>query len=214
MALVLHMLMLLFCARSSVSQDLLRPTVDIMAELAKLKNMEEKIQNLENTLNKVLSENEALKRSQYMLEMLQNGKEAQKVAFSAGLLASGSGHTGPADSDKTLVYKKVFTNIGNAYDPDTGIFTASVHGVYYFRFYAHSQAGIKMAVSLYKNGLLQCSVFSVNPSFNGNASNDVVLTLEPGDVVYTKLWKNSRVFDDEASYTSFSGFLIFPLQLK
>ncbi|XP_056598599.1 complement component 1, q subcomponent-like 4 like [Triplophysa dalaica] len=146
--------------------------------------------------------------------MLQNGKEDQKIAFSAGLLASGSGHTGPADSDKTLAYKKVFSNIGNAYDPETGIFTAPLRGVYYFRFYAHSQAGIKMAVSLYKNNQLQCSVFSWQSTINGNASNGVVLTLEPGDVVYTKLWGNSRVFDDEASYTSFSGFLIFPLQMK
>lgn len=71
-----------------------------------------------------------------------------------------------------------------------------------------------MAVSLYKNNQLQCSVFSWQSTINGNASNDVILTLEPGDVVYTKLWSNSRVFDDEASYTSFSGFLIFPLQMK
>ncbi|XP_057189733.1 complement C1q-like protein 3 [Triplophysa rosa] len=199
----------------SVSQDLLTPTVNIIAELEKLKNMEAKIQNLEETLNKVLSENEALKGlvqdSQNKLESFQKEKEAQKIAFSAGLLASGSGHTGPVDYRKTLEYKKVFSNIGNAYDPDTGVFTAPVKGVYYFRFYAHSHAGIKMAVSLLKNGQIQGSVFSWMPVTNGNASNGVVLTLEPGDRVYTQLWENTWVYDDEASYTSFSGFMIFPL---
>lgn len=93
----------------------------------------------------------------------------------------------------------------------TGIFTAPVKGVYYFRFYAHSHAGIKMAVSLYKNDASQCSVFSWKPVTNGNASNGIVLALEPGDQVYTKLWDKTWVFDDPNSYTSFSGFLIFPL---
>lgn len=96
----------------------------------------------------------------------------------------------------------------------TGIFTAPVKGVYYFRFYAHSHAGTKMAVSLLKNGQMQSSVFSWKPVTNGNASNGVILTLEPGDQVYTQLWDKSWVYDDEANYTSFSGFLIFPLWMS
>ncbi|KAI7809427.1 complement component 1 [Triplophysa rosa] len=182
-----------YLAENSTESLTSDPASNDLLKIIKL-NMEAKIQNLEETLNKVLSEN-----------------EAQKIAFSAGLLASGSGHTGPVDYRKTLEYKKVFSNIGNAYDPDTGVFTAPVKGVYYFRFYAHSHAGIKMAVSLLKNGQIQGSVFSWMPVTNGNASNGVVLTLEPGDRVYTQLWENTWVYDDEASYTSFSGFMIFPL---
>ncbi|KAI5612584.1 complement component 1, q subcomponent-like 4 like precursor [Silurus asotus] len=136
----------------------------------------------------------------------------RKVAFSASLLASGSGHEGPYETvPSPLIYKKVVTNYGNGYDSNTGIFTAPVGGVYYFRFYAHCHADNRMAVSLYKNENIQCSVFSWKPITNGNASNGIVLTLEKGDQMFTKLWQNSWVYDDPAGYTSFSGFLLFPL---
>uniref|UniRef100_A0A673J395 Cerebellin 5 n=1 Tax=Sinocyclocheilus rhinocerous TaxID=307959 RepID=A0A673J395_9TELE len=161
--------------------------MNINAESEKLKNMEERIQKLEETLTKVMCENA--------------GKvEAKKVAFSAGLLPFGIGHTG-----------RVFSNFGSAYDSNTGVFTAPMNGVYYFRFYAHCHSGTKMAVSLLKNGQTQCSVFSWKPVTSGNASNGIVLTLESGDQTSTELWPNTWVYDDKNSYTSFSGFLIFPL---
>ncbi len=166
---------------------------------------------------------------------------AKKVAFSAGLLESGTGNTGPTNAPKTLVYKKVFSNIGSAYDSNTGkfckenimtnaescshmifsvailylcivgVFTAPIKGAYYFRFYGHCHGGTTMAVSLLKNGATQCSLFAWKPVSNGNASNGVVLTLEIGDQISTQLWANTWVYDDSASYTSFGGFLIFPL---
>ncbi|XP_056334933.1 complement component 1, q subcomponent-like 4 like [Danio aesculapii] len=201
-------IVLLFCVGSSIAEDLFSPNVNIITELEKLKNMEERIQKLEN-------ENEALKtllqESQIKIEHFQKDNEVNKIAFSAGLMASGQGQTGPINSEEILVYKKVFSNIGNAYDSNTGIFTAPVKGVYYFRFYGHCHGGTTMAISLQKNGVTQCSVFAWKPTSNGNGSNGVVLTLEPGDKMYTKLWRNTWTYDDPASYTSFSGFLIFPL---
>lgn len=208
-------MVLLLCAGSSLADDIFSPTFNIVAELEKLKNMDERIQKLEETLAKVLSENEALKTKvndlQNKLESFQKENGDKKVAFSAGLLESGTGYTGPINILKILVYKKVFSNIGGAYDPNTGVFTAPMKGVYYFRFYGHCHGGTTMAVSLLKNGETQCSVHSWKPTSNGNASNGVVLTLETGDQISTRLWANTWVYDDPASYTSFSGFLIFPL---
>ncbi|XP_048018943.1 complement component 1, q subcomponent-like 4 like [Megalobrama amblycephala] len=209
------LLVLLLCAGSSIAQDLLSPSVNIIAEFKKLNHMDRRIQKLEETLTKVLSENEALKTlvqdSQKKLESLQKENEGKKVAFSAGLLASGTGQIGPFSYYKNLEYKKVFSNVGNAYDSNTGIFTAPVKGVYYFRFYGHCHGGTTMAITLLKNGQNQCSVHDWKPDSNGNASNGVVLTLEIGDKINTVLWKDTWVYDDPASYTSFSGFMIFPL---
>ncbi|XP_026131072.1 complement C1q-like protein 4 isoform X2 [Carassius auratus] len=212
---VVLQMVLLLCAGSSLAKDFCSPNVNIYAELEKLNDMDKRIQKLEEKLAKVLSENEALKPllqdSQNKLKSLQKENEAKKVAFSAGLLESGTGHTGPFNSVITLVYKKVFSNIGGAYDSNTGVFTAPVKGAYYFKFYGHGHGGTTMAVSLLKNGKTQCSVFAWKPTSNGNGSNGVVLTLEIGDQISTQLWANTWVYDDPASYTSFGGFLIFPL---
>ncbi|XP_050994462.1 cerebellin-1 isoform X3 [Labeo rohita] len=232
---VLQMVLLL-CVGISFAKDSCSTNVNIYAELEKLKNMDERIEKLEGTLDKVLSENVALKTtvqdsqnklkslqmenealkttvqdSQNKLKSLQMENEAKKVAFSAGLLESGSGNTGPINTQKTLVYKKVFSNIGGAYDSNTGIFTAPRKGAYYFRFYGHCHGGTTMAVTLLKNGKTQCSLHSWKPASNSNASNGVVLTLETGDQISTQLWANTWVYDDPASYTSFGGFLLFPM---
>ncbi|XP_050959511.1 complement C1q-like protein 2 isoform X2 [Labeo rohita] len=190
---VLQMVLLL-CAGSSLAEEFFSPTVNIIAELEKLKSMNERIQKLEETLAKVLNEN-----------------EAKKVAFSAGLLESGEGHTGPINTEITLIYKKVFSNIGGGYDPNTGIFTAPRKGVYYFRFYAHCHGGTTMTVTLFKNGQTQCSVHAWKHTSNGNGSNGVVLTLETGDQIYTQLMPDTQVFDNPFGYTSFGGFLLFPM---
>lgn len=172
--------------RGAPAQNLITPE--------KVKDIEERLRVTEETLKELKQEN-----------------EAKKVAFSAGLLASELQHTGPFDDRRTLVYQKVFTNTGNAFNSNNGIFTAPIKGVYFFRFYAQSHTGNQMAVSLYKNDQLQCSVFSLKAESNANGSNGVVLTLESGDEVYTQLWENSWVYDDKGSYTSFSGFLLFPM---
>uniref|UniRef100_A0A8C3ADD1 C1q domain-containing protein n=1 Tax=Cyclopterus lumpus TaxID=8103 RepID=A0A8C3ADD1_CYCLU len=134
-----------------------------------------------------------------------------KVAFSASLLASGEGNTvGP-----TLVYKNIFTNIGNHYNPTTGYFTAPVRGAYYFRFTGHvAHLSSYMAMSLEKNG--HCVVMAADrhgtpEDREDGATNGVALQLEVGDVVSVQLKPGAAVWDDQYHRTTFSGFLLFPL---
>uniref|UniRef100_A0A672FXN3 C1q domain-containing protein n=1 Tax=Salarias fasciatus TaxID=181472 RepID=A0A672FXN3_SALFA len=150
----------------------------------------------------------------YEIRDLQRENEGKtKVAFSASLLASGSGHTGPFDTHTTLVFKYVLTNIGNAYNPDTGFFIAPVRGVYHFEIksgaYGHPSHG--SATVLVKNDQNVFAAWEHQTSGTMSSSNGVILSLEVGDVVFVRLWHHTRVYDNEHNHSTFSGHLIFTM---
>ncbi|KAL2102305.1 hypothetical protein ACEWY4_001473 [Coilia grayii] len=134
-----------------------------------------------------------------------------EVAFSASLYSSGSKVLGPFGSDKTVVFRKVLSNIGNAYNSATGIFTAPVGGVYYFTFTAFT-AGTPKRVYLRKNGQNVVSVTDVADN-EDSASNGAVLVLKKWDQVYLVLNGYSRsrhtLYDDAYHFTTFTGFLLY-----
>ncbi|XP_051243415.1 complement C1q-like protein 2 [Dicentrarchus labrax] len=173
----------------------------------KVANMAEKITLLEAKLQN--TEKEVLELRSLSLT---GGKP--QVAFSAALRDSGSGNTGPFTTATPLQYKKVFSNTGNNYNPSTGIFTAMVKGMYFFRFsmFNNLNAVPSSVVSLMKNGVRLTSVWDTSGT-DGNdmGSNAVVIPLEVGDNVYAELQANRIVYDDTMNYNTFSGFLLFTM---
>ncbi|XP_076142380.1 uncharacterized protein LOC143124611 isoform X3 [Alosa pseudoharengus] len=145
------------------------------------------------------------------VEKLRREREERRVSFSASL--SGSGHItiGPFNTATNLVYKHVFTNIGNAYNPITGAFTAPVRGVYYFDVFVFGDGGRLTAVSLYKNGEHVLIAYSAGDIHHLNASNGVSLLLEVGDVISLELLPNAWVRDTNNHHTTFSGHLLFTM---
>ncbi|XP_030277886.1 uncharacterized protein LOC115584539 isoform X4 [Sparus aurata] len=147
------------------------------------------------------------------VEALKRDGEVKQVAFSASLLASGGGDIGPFNTHTLLVFRHVVTNIGNAYNPNTGFFIAPVRGAYHFEFYvgAHGHASHASGAVLVKNGEHIFIAYEHQPSHYGSTANGVTLPLEVGDVVYMRQWHNSRIFDNENHHTTFSGHLIFTM---
>uniref|UniRef100_A0A3B3YC17 C1q domain-containing protein n=1 Tax=Poecilia mexicana TaxID=48701 RepID=A0A3B3YC17_9TELE len=135
----------------------------------------------------------------------------KQVAFSASLLASGSGHTGPFNTQTPLVFRHVVANIGNAYNPNTGFFIAPVRGAYHFEFhlYGGGHASHPTAAVLVRNGNPIVIAYEHQASYNVNPSNGATLLLETGDVVFLRQWQNSWIYDDGNHYTTFSGHLLF-----
>ncbi|XP_032364843.1 complement C1q tumor necrosis factor-related protein 3, partial [Etheostoma spectabile] len=75
----------------------------------------------------------------------------RQVAFSASLAVQSDLRIGPVTSDTPLIYRYVRTNIGNAYNSNTGMFTAPVRGAYHFEFHMNSSNGRSTAATLVKN---------------------------------------------------------------
>ncbi|XP_032365690.1 complement C1q-like protein 4 [Etheostoma spectabile] len=135
----------------------------------------------------------------------------RQVAFSASLLAkgkTGNQYIGPFSADTTLIYKNVETNIGNAYNPNTGVFTAPVRGAYHFVWWVtYDDGGRPASAVLVKNSE---NVFMAWEK-QGSASNGVTLLLEVGDVVFLHLWPDTVARDNNNHHTTFSGHLLFPM---
>ncbi|XP_041922094.1 complement C1q-like protein 2 [Alosa sapidissima] len=147
------------------------------------------------------------------VEELRREREERRVAFSASLVASESETFGPFKDATPLVFKNPFINIGSAYNPNTGVFTAPVRGVYHFVFFifGNGHASTATGVSLYKNAQHAVTAYSKQASMYVKPSNGASLLLEVGDVVYLKLWPNSWVRDNGNFHTTFSGHLLFPM---
>ncbi|XP_062300600.1 caprin-2-like isoform X3 [Scomber scombrus] len=168
----------------------------------KQKETETRLQHSETRLNN--SENRLRKSENQIMDLIN--KERTKVMFSAA--AGGSGNIGPFNTDTTLIYRAVITNIGGAYSQYTGIFTAPVAGVYYFTFYHHAGGEHRAILNLYKNNQFIVRVAD-HPSNDhaDNGGNAAFLQLQQGDQVYVLLAYNSHVWGT-GNVTTFSGFLV------
>ncbi|XP_049424553.1 cerebellin-1-like isoform X14 [Epinephelus fuscoguttatus] len=169
----------------------------------KIAVMETRLKNSESRLN---SSETRLRNSESQLLELRN-KERTKVIFSAAT-GGGNNHIGPFNTDKTLIFRTVITNIGNAYSPHTGIFVAPVAGVYYFTIFFHAGGHERAGLLLYKNNqlMIMTSDHRTEGDTADNGGNAAFLQLQPGDHVYVVLPVNSHVWG--TSHTTFSGFLV------
>ncbi|KAJ0001173.1 hypothetical protein NQD34_006193 [Periophthalmus magnuspinnatus] len=170
----------------------------------------EKVANLMDKLTQVETKLDQTETELTQLKSITLG--TPKVAFSASLYETGSGNTGPFNTATPLKYKNVFSNFGSNYNPATGIFTATIKGVYFFRFSMYSNHSPNSVVSLKKNGERVVSVWDTATSDSTDmGSNAAVFPLEAGDTVYVELAANRLVYDDTMNYNTFTGFLLFTL---
>ncbi|XP_078020574.1 collagen alpha-1(X) chain-like isoform X2 [Epinephelus lanceolatus] len=177
----------------------------------RLKNSETRLKDSESRLNSSgtrLKDSESrLRNSENQLLEVRN-KERTKVIFSAAT-GEGGQDIGPFNTDKTLIYRRVITNIGYAYSPHTGIFVAPVAGVYYFTIFYHAGGHEQAKLRLYKNSQLMIMTHDHQTEADraDNGGNAAFLQLQPGDQVYVVLAANSHVWGTNY-HTTFSGFLV------
>lgn len=147
------------------------------------------------------------------LEREREDRAKAQVAFSASLFSSEDWtHHGPFDTETTLKFQKVTTNIGNAYNSGTGVFTAPVKGLYYIRFTGCVGSSESLNAALMKNGENMFAIFDTRGT-HGSGSNGMPLVLEEGDQVSVTLWPRQSIFD-QSRLSTFSGFLVYPMKVE
>uniref|UniRef100_A0A096MCW6 Cerebellin-1-like n=1 Tax=Poecilia formosa TaxID=48698 RepID=A0A096MCW6_POEFO len=200
-------LLLGVCKYTQICNSLIRP--------ASHETIESQLQQVMARLEKLERENEERVQASIfwsLMEIICDSKaNSSQVAFSAALIESQTWTSvGPFDRYHTLAFKKVITNIGNAYNPETGIFTAPVKGLYYFRFTGVVGSTGKLNAGLKKNGENIVAIYH-KAGTQASASNGVALELQEGDRVFVQIWENDLTIADQSRLSTFSGFLVFPL---
>ena len=123
-------------------------------------------------------------------------------------------HTQDLDAGETLIFDKTILNVGATLNNNNTLFTCTVPGLYAFHFYALTDVGDELWLSLYKNNNdLLSTAYSHSPSSTGygDAGNSAIVDLNVGDTVSVRAhdaFHNAIYGASDEIYTTFSGVLI------
>uniref|UniRef100_A0A096MBY2 Cerebellin 10 n=1 Tax=Poecilia formosa TaxID=48698 RepID=A0A096MBY2_POEFO len=118
---------------------------------------------------------------------------------------------GPFNTFTILAFKYVVTNIGNAYNKETGIFTAPVRGAYHFENVGVSGGSHAVGAVITKNGERTFITYEHQTNGLSSSSNSITLHLKVGDQVSVSIWPETKLFDDENNPSTFSSHLLFTM---
>ena len=131
------------------------------------------------------------------------------VAFYARI----DGFSGSPIEDSPILFDIVDLNLGNAYDPTNGEFTAPVDGLYSFslEFIAAVSCGIDYTcVNLYVDSVVVSQSCSVWPNSAGTAVT-VQLTAGQGVYLATRFSSPCESLNNNNNQNKFSGHLLYQI---
>ena len=137
--------------------------------------------------------------------------QSPKVGFTA-VLGQDVSNLG---DNQIIVFDRVYTNVGNDYNPYTGVFTCRVPGFYVFYVHTLAEPGKHVETVMVKNQQVMAHTYAYDKEYFSSGSNMAVMDLQKGDTVVIK--SNGHAHDHDGAildyyYTSFSGFLINTLK--
>lgn len=119
------------------------------------------------------------------------------------------------DQQAVLKFDNVLTNVGNAYNPSTGIFTAPTDGTYLFNWSIRTGYLASIVTKLMVNGKMvqathtDSSLDQAN-QFDAHSSKTAILTLIEGDKVYIENYpQRGTIHSDDNGQSGFVGTLLF-----
>lgn len=110
-------------------------------------------------------------------------------------------------SNEPFKFDNVWTNIGNAYDPSTGIFTAPHKVVYHFPSVALSISGENLNLKLVHNKRPTAQNWVTGGGYK-TGTIDVVFDIQKGDKLHVGAASVMALFRNSNKYGIFSGYLV------
>ncbi|XP_061886560.1 complement C1q tumor necrosis factor-related protein 4 [Entelurus aequoreus] len=114
----------------------------------------------------------------------------------------------------TVTFDAVYVNIGEDFNPKTGLFHCRIPGAYYFSFTVGKFPHKDLSVMLMKNrNEVQAIVYEENAGEEKKVqSQSVMLQLEFGDTIWLRLHGDPRyaLYSNTGHYTTFNGYLVYP----
>lgn len=112
-----------------------------------------------------------------------------------------------------ILFPQVLLNLGNGYNPVSGIFTAPVAGLYHFIAHVCNRRPTGMVISIF-HGETKIATSTVHENTGESCvSVNGVDMFEVGDVASVKsAWSRSQLFSDYLRRPSFTGILIHTKQ--
>nr|XP_022293110.1 uncharacterized protein LOC111103848 isoform X2 [Crassostrea virginica] len=127
----------------------------------------------------------------------------QKVAFTAGVTSvSTTWNSG------TLIFNSVILNVGNGYNPSTGVFTSPVAGTYVFYVTAVEYIKQYLMVDIVLNSLSKVRTIGESNASYQTGTNMVVLNLQKGDSVWVRHASGKGYYTNFVPITTFTGLLV------
>ena len=129
-----------------------------------------------------------------------------------GFLVSLSRQQLQVEKDGVLKFDRVITNLGNAYNSQTGTFKCQIPGTYMFDLNLISDIGSYVEASITLNGVSKVTAISDHRDVHAGrdqGSAAAILVLRKGDIISVKIdWPvESQTVHGEGK-TTFSGYLL------
>ncbi|CAC5395885.1 unnamed protein product [Mytilus coruscus] len=131
-------------------------------------------------------------------------EQRETVAFSAYRSSSQT----LSYQGETVIFDGVWTNVGNGYEPSTGIFKAPHPGLYHLTAVVCSNKGRNLDVYIYHNNLWKSRRYLSGDGYKFGTF-DVVFNLEKGDTVHISSGQTQTIYYSSQFRTIvFSGYRI------